>query len=64
MPELHEKVQIVGLGGDVAVVQAGVLRTVAGASVPVTFLTRKVHVVGSDGSVAGVSGGAISTSGG
>lgn len=64
MPDLYEKIQIVGLTGDVAVVESGALRTVAGAAVPVTFMTRKVQIVGTDGSVADVSGGAVDTSGG
>lgn len=64
MPDLYEKVQIVGEDGDMVAVDNGVLRTVAGAVVPVTFLGRKVQIVGADGSVAGVSGGALNTSGG
>ncbi len=64
MPDLYEKVQIVGTSGDIAVVEAGVLRTTPGAAVPETYLGRKVQIVGTDDSVAEVSGGALDTSGG
>lgn len=65
MPDLYEKVQIVGVNGQVVAVDpGGIMRTTPGAVGSGKYKTRKVMIVGTTGSVAGVTGSALDTSGG